>query len=180
VTAILKEMSMQLDQHMSSLEACRRKSALLGGAWVLGLLVAFSGCGDSESGPSVTTYPVKGKVILPDGKPLSQGLVTFVPAKDEGRQASGKLESDGTFALTTRKEGDGAAPGEYVVRIDSDLTSGVVQKKGLKRSLLPEKYSDEHSSGLKATVKAETNDLPPFQLDDKPASSAAQQKVIRD
>ena len=83
------------------------------------------GCGTDETGGSVTTYPTKGKVLLPDGQPLGQGLVTIVPAKDQGRQATGFIEPDGTYAMGTLKaEGDGVAPGEYLVRINTALDEG--------------------------------------------------------
>lgn len=129
--------------------------------------VLFTGCGDSSGGEeqSVTPYPVTGQVILPDGTPLTEGLVTFVPIGESGRQATGKIKADGTFALTTVNEGDGAGPGEYLVRIISTLG-----KPGPRRSsvsLVPTKYSDEGSSGLTVTVKPETNTLEPFKLDDR-------------
>jgi hypothetical protein len=141
-------------------------------AWLSLLLTVavIGGCGDNVSTlPSVTTHPVKGKVLLPDGAPLSEGVVTFVPVKETGRQAVGKLNSDGTFSLTTQKPDDGAAEGEYRVAIDSDLASGVVDNKGRKKAALPEKYRDDASSNLTATIKSGENNLPPFQLDNKAA-----------
>lgn len=158
-------------------------------AWlsVLVTLALMSGCGDTSSTlPSVTTYPVKGKVLLPDGSPLTEGTVTFVPVKEGGRQAVGKLHSDGTFSLTTQSPDDGAAEGEYRVAIDSDLASGTPDSKGKKPALLPPKYRDEASSNLKATVKAGATDVPTFQLDNKPAEKmstagrAGGNKVERD
>jgi hypothetical protein len=109
-------------------------------------------------------------VILPDGKPLSEGIVTFVPRGEKGRQASGKVQPDGAFSLTTRKPDDGAAEGDYVVRIDTPLSKPGPQ--GSKISVLPVKYDDEDTSGLKVTVKPEPNDLPAFKLDDKPLNLA--------
>ncbi len=56
-------------------------------------------------------------MLLADGKPLTGGSVQFIP-KQGGLPASGKIESDGTFSLTSLKSREGAAPGEYKVRIE--------------------------------------------------------------
>jgi hypothetical protein len=135
------------------------------------MLGTIAGCGDTTSTiPRVTAYPVKGKVLLPDGNPLTQGTVTFVPGDLlKGREAAGKVGSDGSFTLSTDKAGDGAAEGQYSVRIDSEAgvpTGG----KGRGRLLVPEKYGDESTSGLTVTVKAGENNLEPFRLDNKPAT----------
>jgi hypothetical protein len=130
------------------------------------VLAVVAGCGNSDAGVPVTTHPVKGKVLLPDGKPLSQGVITFVPTKQPGREATAKIESDGTFTLTTQHPNDGAAEGDYRVTIVSDL-SVPGAKPGSKRLVVNPKYEEENSSGLTATIKSGSNDLAPFQLDDK-------------
>jgi hypothetical protein len=129
-------------------------------------MMIAAGCGDSEHPgplPSVTAYPVKGQVLLADGQPLTEGTVVFVPVKPGERTATGKIESDGTFSLTTYGSGDGAPEGEYKVRIESEKTAPS-RKKGVQRYAVPPKYEDENTSGLAVTVKPEPNNLPPFQL----------------
>jgi hypothetical protein len=143
------------------------------GPWAAALaLAALGGCSDEPAEVRITTYPVKGKVLLPDGKPLTDGSVTFVPTGKEGLPAGGKIEPDGTFTLTTRSPGDGAGAGDYRVKIVSDAKDPASGGKKAGRGLVPNKYLDEDSSGLTATVKAEPNDLPPFKLDTKPAPNA--------
>src|SRR4051812_44776576 len=89
----------------------RRPGALI---CLASCLSALFGCQGSYS--SAPTYEVKGKVILPTGKPLSAGLVKFVSADGSLPEVSGEIQPDGAFAITTRNPGDGAAPGKYKVR----------------------------------------------------------------
>ena len=88
-------------------------------------LVGLAGCG----GPGPYTgslYQVKGQVLLADGKPLAGGTVKFIP-KQGGLPASGKIEADGAFSLKSKTR-DGAAPGEYKVRIEP--MRGVTRQEG--------------------------------------------------
>ncbi len=139
--------------------ACRRR-------WAAGLLAAMLapvvGCGHSNSLPSYPVYEVKGKVVLADGKPLSGGWISFVPKGDLPVVPSGEIGPDGTFSLATGS-GQGAPPGEYKIRVEApQLQSG--PSKSRKRPAFPSKYTDEDSSGVVVTVKAESNHLEPIQL----------------
>jgi hypothetical protein len=120
--------------------------------------VTMIGCSGYTS--SAPTYEVKGKVRLASGKALSAGRVTFVAADGLLPQASGEIQPDGDFSLTTRNPGDGAAPGKYKVRIEPAER----KKPGKARPGFPVKYVDEDSSGLTVTVRAEPNQLEPFTL----------------
>src|SRR4051794_38051925 len=104
------------DEMMRSCETEAR--SLIGrGAWFPGragaltclafCLSALFGCQGSSS--SEPTYEVKGKVLLPSGKPLSSGLVKFVSTDGTLPEVSGEIQPDGAFAITTRSPGDGAA-----------------------------------------------------------------------
>jgi hypothetical protein len=130
--------------------------------WILpcfiGFAVTMNGCSGYTS--SAPTYEVKGKVLLANGKTLSAGRVTFLAADGLLPQASGEIQPDGDFSLTTRNPGDGAAPGKYKVRIEPAES----KKPGKKRPSFPVKYVDEDSSGLSVTVRAEPNQLEPFML----------------
>src|SRR5438874_2585869 len=79
-------------------------------------LLAAAGCGGSDT--PFTTYPVKGRILLANGKPLTKGRVTFVAVDGLRPPASGEIGLDGSFSLTTRADGDGATPGEYKIRIE--------------------------------------------------------------
>jgi hypothetical protein len=132
------------------------------GVLTLAAWTGLAGCrNQSDSLPSLTVYEVKGKVLLADGKPLSQGWVYFVPKGDLTVTPSGVIGPDGTFSVVTGGSGDGAPAGEYKVRIE---TPGVQAPTKSKKSLFPFKYTDEDSSGLLVTVRPEPNLLEPFQL----------------
>lgn len=136
-----------------------------GVAILVGLLVGLSGCGSGQySGP---VYPVKGKVLLATGKPLTTGSVQFIP-ESGGALASGKIGSDGSFSLVSLDKREGAAPGSYKVRIEPSLE--MTAPRGKSRTALPFalKYTDDDGdTGLTATVKAEPTELEPFRLEAK-------------
>src|SRR4051794_18550874 len=69
------------------------------------LLAACAGCGAKGAGTLPNLIPVKGKVTF-KGQPLTKGTVHFEP-DDYGGPAAGQLQADGSFVLTTAKEGDG-------------------------------------------------------------------------
>jgi hypothetical protein len=115
------------------------------------LLAGCAGCGASGVGTLPSLIPVKGKVTF-KGQPLSKGTVHFEP-DDYGRPASGELQSDGTFILTTHKQGDGVVAGHHRVYItDTDLKS--------KTGAVPKKYSTPTASKLEAEVSSEKTEFP--------------------
>jgi len=135
-----------------------------------GLMISgLSGCGEPTY-PTATLYPVKGQVLLSDGKPLTSGQVVFVSNQDVA--FFGKVESDGRFSIKTGA-GEGAPEGEYTVRIEPDLQPGTAgrAKRGAASLPFPAKYANDTTSGLKVTVKPGENNLEPFKL--VPGPSAA-------
>jgi hypothetical protein len=150
-----------------------RRSLLASCGLASALAVVFAaGCGDEQVIAHPTTlYPVKGSVLLENGKPLTGGLVVFV-STDGMLSVPAPVSPDGSFDLKSDKS-VGAPVGDYKVRIEADTTG-----KKTKGSSLPfaKKYLDEDSSEIKVTVKAEPNTLPPFKLaikDTAPASAPA-------
>lgn len=76
----------------------------------VGLLITLSGCSGNPS-----TAKVTGKVTY-DGGPVTSGSVTFAPVSGtEGKPATGVVQSDGSYALSTYAEGDGAVVGSHRV-----------------------------------------------------------------
>jgi hypothetical protein len=129
-------------------------------------LAVLSGCGSSNDAPrKVTVYEVKGKLLLPDGKPLSGGHVYFVPT-DGALAPEAKVGADGSFSLVTANSGEGAPPGDYKVRVEPADPSLISPRRptAARKLPFPPKYLDEDSSGLKVTIKAEPNTLQPIQL----------------
>lgn len=127
-------------------------------AVALTLAALAAGCGGGttpEAALSSAFYPVKGKVILPDGKvPPPLRVVFSGPVT-----SSATTEGDGSFAIKGTK--DGLPAGEYNVRLEVVQPQGTPRKPSLP---FPAKYLDAHGSGLNATVKAEASNDFEFKL----------------
>jgi hypothetical protein len=139
---------------------------------VLACLTA--GCADRSgvTGLNVALYPVKGRVLLPDGKPLGAGAVEFVLVDGPAISSAGELTPDGSFALETEGVGSGAPAGAYRVRVVppadafTTKTRRHVKATFVDARKLPydSKYLDEDASGLKVTVRPQDNLLEPIRL----------------
>jgi hypothetical protein len=108
--------------------------------------------------------------VLYKGQPAVGAAVFFTrqggdPTNDP--LIMGIVEDDGTFHLVCGSVGPGAPPGEYDVFIEwksrTRRARGLNQKKPDR---LKGRYADPQRPLLHATVKAETNHLPPFELTD--------------
>ncbi len=133
-----------------------------GGLSLLGTLLAcLCGCGEHYEAPTV--FPVKGQVLLSDGKPLTTGSVVFVNKMDVEIPAD--IGSDGRFTMKT-PSAEGIPSGEYRVRIDPEQRKAGAPraKKSAPNLPYPPKYGDETTSGLTVTVQAGENNLEPFKL----------------
>src|SRR5262245_48066706 len=119
------------------------------------------GCGGDPSMPK--TAKVSGKVTY-NGKPVFPGSVTFTPAggdKMATQSATGQLNEDGTFTLTTFNTGDGAVIGQHTATIEArgDINAMNQPKADgtiayvLPKPLIPEKYTKLDRSPLKYTVE---------------------------
>jgi hypothetical protein len=95
-------------------------------------LVCTIGCVRRQS-ELPKTYPVRGKVTLKNGKPVTDGMVRFEPASTPKATTAGKINSDGTYSLITMsgdKRADGAIPGPNRVILVLSANSGVPVPKG--------------------------------------------------
>ena len=112
----------------------------------LALVVASACWGCGSGGTSATLIPVKGKVSY-KGQPLTQGFVYFEPT-GFGRGASGKLQSDGTYVLSTLRDDDGVVAGTHRVYI-SEVDAKLAKDRAFK------KYMQANGSKLTAEVSSE-------------------------
>ena len=140
--------------------------------------IVLTGCSNSSQSP---TYRVTGTVTS-QGKPVAGAAITFVPTGNEGEAASAITDSDGKYALTTWRAGDGARPGEYRVKVSKQEQKTVDPSKMVKnlsieeeqkiyveskkprppaKSLIPSKFENEQTSGLihKVEKKPTTFDI---------------------
>ncbi len=149
---------------------------LLAPGLVLLLVVTWVGCGESNPLGGQTFYPVKGKVLLADGKPLTSGQVIFVATKST-ITSTANIESDGGFTFKAAA-GDGLPAGEYKVRIEAGSSGPAVKGAGgAPKAKLPfdGKFTDEDLSGLTANVTADESKNN-FEFKLVPGNSSAQSK----
>lgn len=123
------------------------------------VLLAFSGCGAKND--QKPTAEVKGAITY-KGKPLERGEIIFFP-NSGAKIATGIIQSDGTFQLTTYAEGDGALLGSHQVAIKSERDmEGILPEDpeaSMEPSLIPTKYAMKKTSGLTAEVKDGDNEI---------------------
>lgn len=128
---------------------------VVGVALSIAMLGAIAGCqgGSMES-------EVSGTVTL-DGKGIGPGLIVFAPAAKGGKPATGSIEADGSYSLNTSRE-LGLAAGNYLVAISIRQMPQNV-KRGDRpppgKPLIPEKYEDQNTSGLKFDVAPGSNTI---------------------
>jgi hypothetical protein len=107
-------------------------------------------------------YPVHGKVCYPDGSPMKGGSVMFEPVDNSLKvMARGLINNeDGTFRLTTEKDGDGAMEGRYRVMVRGRMQKpkSTVDDPDLDGQLHP-RFLDFKTSGLEFTVEPKSNDF---------------------
>lgn len=133
-----------------------------------------AGCSnaDPNAGP-VRPHPVSGKVIY-DGKPAEGVQVTLYPTDAPmppqiPQNPHGTTKADGTFAITTFAEGDGAGEGGYMILLGWPRPAGEgdeTDETGNDRLL---GWYDAKHTKFTARVKAGTNELPVFNLPKKTA-----------
>jgi hypothetical protein len=128
------------------------------------LAIACSSCGGDR------IYPVKGSVTFKE-MPAAGAAVFFRhqggdPMNDP--MVMGVVQQDGTFEVVCGSKGKGAPPGQYDVLIEWKQAANR-QGRGLPqhaRDKLRGRYADPKHPRLQATVAAQTNVLPPFELTD--------------
>jgi hypothetical protein len=148
-----------MSQHSAQLHE-RTPSRLAALAALVLLVCIVTGCGSKQ----LKTAVVRGNVTY-QGKAVSKGTIMFMPAS--GPTASGELQADGSYALTTYQSGDGAVPGDYTVVIMSiGERSGLPEDRNpLAPALVPDRFTSVATSPLRAEVKDEENTIH-FNLDD--------------
>jgi hypothetical protein len=142
----------------------RTTLSLLAGVSVL---VSLPGCSRDPNMPKLGR--VHGKVTY-KGKPVESGTVTFnpIPGKggETGQNATGLIESDGTYVMTTFSTGDGAILGQHVVAVVVRAKGSENQGKpkadstidySMPKIVTPSKYASVETSPLVYTVREGDN-----------------------
>lgn len=123
-------------------------------------LLAQAGCEKRQH-----VVPIKGTVLYKD-KPLTSGSVMFQP--EAGTPATGRIQPDGTFVLSTYDVGDGATVGLNKVRVVSteQQPENLEIEATVGRSLIPEKYNNFGTSPLTFEVKEPGDENAVLKLED--------------
>ena len=114
------------------------------------LIMLMAGCGGRG------TYPVRGTVAFQGeqapAKELAGYLITLVSSGENGPQvsATGVVQDDGTFRLSTFSPDDGAVPGKHQVAI---TPPPVTSDTPMPPSLIDVRYWNPDTSGLEVTVQ---------------------------
>ena len=135
-----------------------------GAAGVLAVgLFAVLGCGTRE--PDV--YPVTGKVVFRDGRPVVGAIVEFVPATGPGARA--KTGTDGAFELTTGTRKGAVAGAHKVAVVQLAVADGAMAhvKAHHATMVVHPKYAGFQTSGLTRDVAPGPNE---FTIEVEPAA----------
>jgi hypothetical protein len=128
------------------------------------VMIAATGCGQNNSGPQ--TVPVTGKVTL-DGDPIAHAVVSLTPVSDAtgGVPAQATTNESGEFEVYSafdqgRTTQTGMVPGDYAVTVTKlESIPAQAQLTRAPKNLLPKQYESAGSSGLKATITADGDNI---------------------
>lgn len=115
------------------------------------------GCGDSQ----LATHKVEGKIQFAGGGVPRFGSVEFYHPEKK-INARGKIESDGTFTVSTYEDGDGAIEGDHQITVNQIVTNHLAASAKIEiqhdhGKTAAAKYRDYRTSGLKCTIVKGTN-----------------------
>jgi hypothetical protein len=125
----------------------------------IGLVLSLGGCSGDPNLPKL------GKVhgtVKYNGKLLDAGHVVFTPASGKGGEtgqvATGEINSNGTYEMTTFNTGDGAILGQHIVTIT--VQKGEMPKPDanghikyeVPKNQAPSKYATADKTPLRCTV----------------------------
>lgn len=111
--------------------------------WILisfAVLPLLSGCGAPKF------YPVKGQVILFGVGPLTEGEVRFRPVSKPDLIATGRIQKDGSFSLTTSSHGEGV--------LEGTCKAAVVVEPRQGKPVIDKRFGDFDTSDRQFTVTA--------------------------
>jgi hypothetical protein len=122
------------------------------------IVVALAvGCDIAPAGPE--TVPASGRVTQ-NGDPVEGAMVTFYPVEGSAATLASQAITgpDGRFDLSTNvgagKMKSGIVAGKYAVTVTKLDIAGAKNMLAPPKNLLPKKYGDPNTSGLKAEVVA--------------------------
>ena len=112
--------------------------------------LAMTGCSGEEP-----TYEVTGKVVFADNQEPVPGGVTIVleSTRPPHERSSADIQRDGTFTLSSRRQGDGSIEGTHRVRFTAPVSQGAPDPDVTVARILDQKYTEFATSGLTVEVE---------------------------
>lgn len=106
------------------------------------------------SGCSERTYKVHGQVVYEDNDQPVPGGVTIVFESTEPpyARASGNLDAEGRFDLSSSRPGDGAMQGEHRVRFTADVGPGRPDAAANMAQYMAAKYAEYGTADIKLNI----------------------------
>ena len=122
---------------------------------VVAMCFVLPGCSDQ-----LRTYPVSGKVRFTTGGVVHVGTVEL-KSREHNVQARGQIQSDGSFTLTTYKDGDGAVAGIHdCVVVQFVMAEGISRHKPSTIGVVDRRYASYSSAGLNVEISPDhSNEL---------------------
>ena len=132
--------------------------------------LSLTSCSD-EKFDTVDVYPVTGKVIDANGKPVEGASVSlhseqYPPEAREHPVAT--TDAQGVFKIRTYKPDDGAPEGDWKVAVNwkPPYTTQAFEPGGRFAGILPpKKYGDPNTSGLTVSVAEGDNTMDPIKIE---------------
>ena len=109
-------------------------------AFILFVVSLLTGCGDK--------IKLSGRVVFPDGQPLSVGAIYFT---NDHFTARAFLRPDGSYDVGSLAQKDGLPAGTYKVHI----VGAIGEKDGKMRDLIATEFASETLTPLSITVPGE-------------------------
>jgi hypothetical protein len=126
-----------------------------GATRILALFVAAAGFATVSGCGGETTYPVEGRIVYVGGSPADdlEGYSVTLESLDREPpvSASGEVEADGTFELSTFGGNDGVVPGRHRVAINPPPQMGDEPMPPLK---IDPKYQTLDQTDLEINVES--------------------------
>lgn len=117
--------------------------------------LSLPGCGQGRP----KTYPVIGKIAFANGEPVKLGTIEFRESKT-GTIARGKIASDGSFTVTTFRQGDGALEGTHQVIVQQLIIAEDMSLKDHDHGgRVSRKYADYSTTDLQVDIKPYESNL---------------------
>jgi len=109
--------------------------------YTLFIVLLLTGCSDKEK--------LSGKVVFPDGEPLTTGTIYFT---NDNFTARAHLRTDGTYDVGSLSQKDGLPPGTYKVHI-----SGAIEDNADEtiRPLIAPEFASHTTTPLSIMVPGE-------------------------